>query len=74
MLPYIVIDPRGETIATLVRAEDVACILACYGTGCIVLRASDHAVVWSADDTVPDDLDAITESFVRYGTACVRCH
>ena len=81
MLPYVVIDPNGETIATLQRPEDVACMLSYYGTGCVVLRAHDRAIVWAADDVVPDDPDDVNESFVRtiekrYGapTLHASCH
>ena len=73
MLPYIVLDPTGEHIATLKHPDDVACMLAYHGTGCAVLRATDNAVVWASTDVVPDvddvNLTFANEIATRYAKA-----
>lgn len=56
--PYIVTDPQGEDIASLLRPLDVAYMLACYGEGTTVRRASDGATLWAPIEKVTPDTEA----------------
>jgi len=78
MFPYIVTDPSGEAIATLLRPLDVAYMLACYGQGTTVQRASDGATLWAPNEEVDADPEAYdvaaAEIARRHGGAQARTH